>query len=408
MNEELMYLIWNSKSILGHRLQTIDGKNITILHPGKRNQFSGPDFIQARIRIDELDWHGSVEIHVKTSDWNLHKHQVDQAYENVILHVVWIHDSIIVRPDGSAIPTVTLSQYIKKPSQYLPSVKSSFLCESLATTVPHAIIQQMKKRCLEERLQVKIKHIENIWMDCEKDWEETIYRILAQSMGFHQNGETMLRLASSVPLKLLWKYRDSPLRMEALLFGQAGLIDHFPIAQWQERLKIEYEFLQHKHQLENEYMNASHWKYFKLRPQNYPNIRLYELVLLLKSNLSLLTFLLEINSLKNLRLFFESHHEEKRKAFGEQAFKSIVINAIVPILLFYASEKNELNYQLKAMQWMHELKPEGHSIEKEFLQIGLSAEDAADSQAFVQWKKNYCDKGKCSGCDIGKFVFEIA
>jgi hypothetical protein len=131
-------------------------------------------------------------------------------------------------------------------------------------------------------------------------------------------------------------------------------------------------------------------------------------VLLLKSNLSLLTFLLEINSLKNLRLFFESHHEEKRKAFGEQAFKSIVINAIVPILLFYASEKNELNYQLKAMQWMHELKPEGHSIEKEFLQIGLSAEDAADSQAFVQWKKNYCDKGKCSGCDIGKFVFEIA
>lgn len=405
MSEELLYKLWASKSILRHDLRTSQGKKISILKIGKRNLYSGPDFEDAIVQIEGIVWHGSVEVHVNSSDWILHKHHQDPAYSNVILHVVWKEDKPIEFSDGTTIPCLILSQFIINPSKYLPHFSNEFACQDFIKTVPESIKLQMKKKCLSVRLEQKSKIVENIWLASDKDWEETIYRTLAQAMGFHQNAQSMLRLASSIPLKMLWKYRETPLRMEALLFGQAGLLDEYPIKEDILAIKNEFEFLKHKHQLSEEYLQKSNWKYFKLRPPNYPNIRIYELAQLLRSNLSLLTFLLEIQDLKNLKLFFESHRKEKRVAFGDQAFKSIVINGIIPILIIYTKEKNEKIYQEKAMTWLIQLKPEGHGLEKSFHKIGLEAKNAADSQAFIQWKKNYCEKEKCSICEIGKFVF---
>lgn len=406
MSEELLYQIWKGKALLKHKLQTSQGKQIQIIQSGERNPYAGPDFKQASINIDGITWHGAVEIHVKASDWHLHKHETDPAYESVILHVVWEDDLDITFQDGQIIPCLILSRYITNPSQYLPTSTSHFACLDYIHAVTEEVKETMKRRCLEARLHQKAQAVTEIWLHCEKDWEETIYRILARSMGFQQNADAMYRLACSIPLKLLWKYRESPLRMEALLFGQAGLLDDYPSPEDIKDLKNEFAFLKSKHQLGNAYLHRSNWKYFKLRPQNFPNIRIYELMELLRSNLSLLTFLLEINDLKNLKLFFEAHHLQKRKAFGEQAFKSIVINAIVPILLVYANEKSEERYAIKAKKWLLELKPEGHMIEKKFEKIGIKARNASDSQACIYWKQNYCDKGKCSDCKIGQVVIK--
>lgn len=404
MSEELLYQIWKGKALLKHELKTSQGNHIQIIDSGERNLYSGPDFKQACIRFDGIAWYGAVEIHVKASDWYQHKHQIDPAYESVILHVVWEEDIAISLDDGQLIPCLVLSKYIAIPSQYIPTTNSDFACLNYVHTVSEEVKEAMKTKCLDARLQQKADSVTEIWLHCEKDWEETIYRVLARSMGFQQNADAMYRLACSIPLKLLWKYRESPLRMEALLFGQAGLLDEFPNIDLILDLKIEYEFLKTKHQLGNVFLHRSHWKYFKLRPQNFPNIRIFELIELLRSNLSLLTLIVEIKDLKNLKLFFESHHLQKRKAFGEQAFKSIVINAIIPILLVYAKEKSEESYAIKANNWLLELKPEGHLIEKKFEKIGLKAKNASDSQACIYWKQNYCDKGKCSICLIGNFV----
>ncbi len=405
MSEELLYQLWVGKAILTHSLHTIDDKSLLIINPGKRNHYSGPDFENAHIRIDGIDLFGSVEIHVKASEWHIHNHHSDKAYSSVILHVVWINDKTIYGIDGSKIPCLLLNQFIRNPSKYIPTTSSLFACKNLIDQVPQNIKDEMKKSCLDLRIKQKVEEVEQIWKDCKKDWEETIYRTIAKSMGFHQNAENMYRLASSIPLKLLWKYRETPFRIEALLFGQAGLLDDFPHPESIDLMKKEYVFLKHKHQLSNEYLEKSNWKYFKMRPQNYPNNRIYELVYLIKSNLSLLTLLLDIQDLANLKLFFEMHVQNKRKAFGEQAFKSLVINGIVPILFVYAKDKMDKSYELKAYSWLRKLKPEGYAIEKEFNEIGLKAETAADSQSFLFWKKNYCAKNLCSSCKIGKLVF---
>ena len=404
MSEELIYQIWKSKKILQHSFQTSENHCLEILHPGYRNPYSGPDFVEAILRMDGLEWHGSVEIHVNASDWLQHKHQENPAYENVILHVVWNEDVEILNQHNEQIPCLCLKKYIKNPAEYLHS-KNTFICQSSIADVPESVKLEMKKRALKGRLQQKFSEIYTLWEACEKDWEETIYRLFFKSMGFHQNSEAMLRLASSIPLKLLWRYRSYPNRIEALLFGQAGLLNEFPEKKLVETLKKEYAFLKHKHQLEPLFLEKSNWKFYKLRPQNYPTIRLYELSQLLKNNLSLLTFLLEIQELKNLKIFFESYTNQQRKSFGEQTFKSIVINAIVPILMVYAKEKAEKKYLSKAEKWLYELPAEGHHLEKSFQEINLFAQHAADSQAFIFWKKNYCLKEQCSSCSIGKFIF---
>lgn len=407
MNEAILYQIWKGKKILKHSFQTSEGHCIQIIHPGHKNLYSGPDFIQATIRINEVEWHGSVEIHVNASDWHLHKHSLDPAYRNVILHVVWNNDEPILDEHLRAIPCLCLKNYIKNPAAYIAKNVTDFFCKSFVGEVPAPIKEDMKVSCLKERLAIKASQVYSMWESSEKDWEETIYRLFAQAMGFQQNGEAMLRLASSIPLKLLWKYRHTPLRIEALLYGQAGLLQEFPHKKWVEKLKNEYELLKHKHQLESTYLQKSNWKFYKLRPQNYPTIRLLELGNLLRNNLSLLTFLLEIQELKNLRMFFEGYVENRKKSFGEQAFKSLVINAIVPILLVYAKVKAEIKYRKKAEQWLFELSPEGHHVEKAFLAIGIEALHAGDSQAFIHWFKQYCQKERCSSCAIGKYKMKM-
>lgn len=406
MNEALLYQIWQGKKILNHSFQTSEGHCIQIIHPGHKNAYSGPDFVQATIRINEVEWHGSVEIHVNASDWHLHKHSHDPAYRNVILHVVWHDDAVILNEHQQAIPSLCLKKYLKNPAAYLPNKSTHFLCKSFVAEVPQSIKQEMKTSCLKDRLSGKVVHVLSMWDNCEKDWEETIYRLFAQAMGFQQNGEAMLRLASSIPLKLLWKYRHTPLRVEALLYGQAGLLQEFPNKKWIDKLKNEYAFLKHKHQLEDTFLEKSNWKFYKLRPQNYPTVRLLELGNLLRNNLSLLTFLLEIQELKNLKMFFEGYVEKKRKSFGEQAFKSLVINAIIPILMVYGKVKSEAVYKQKAEKWLTELAPEGHHLEKAYLDIGIAAQHAGDSQAFIHWYKHYCKKEKCSSCAIGKYMLE--
>lgn len=402
-----MYQLWQSKSILCHSLQTSDQKSLLIINAGKRNHYSGPDFNQAHIRLNDMDWFGSVEIHVKSSDWHLHKHHVDPSYNNVILHVVWEYDACIQSTAGNEIPCLILSQFVKNPASFLPNTTDAFLCQKLIHCVPTSIINEMKANCLKKRLGEKVAETEKIWLDCNKDWEETIYRSIAKALGFQQNAEAMYRLACSIPLKLIWNYRESPLRIEAMFFGQAGLLEQFPIKEQINNLKLEYQFLKHKHLLEPTFLEHSNWKYFKLRPQNYPNIRIYELGHVLKSNVSLLTFLLDMQDIQNLKILFELHVDNKKKNFGEQAFKSLVINGIIPILLIYARDKSASSYHHKAMDWLESLKPEGHSLEKQFLHLGLTAKHAGDSQSFIYWKRNYCDKKRCSSCKIGNYVFPI-
>lgn len=405
MNEELLYKIWQGKKILELPLTTQSGESIQIINAGSRNLYSGPDFLEAKIRLGNTEWQGSVEIHVKASDWNLHKHQTDQAYLNVILHVVWENDQDIFDEIGYKIPCLCLKKFIANPNEFISNSNSSFICLPLLADVPFKYLEVMKENCLQKRLAEKTSGVQKLWESNQKNWEETLYQTLAKAMGFQQNAEPMLRLAQSIPLSLIYKYRDSNLRIQALFFGMADLIELFPEKHLIEKLQKEFNFLKIKHQLSDNFINKSQWKYFKLRPHNYPNIRIFELGNLLQNNVNLLSFFLDIQELKSLKIFFEVHPKNKSKPFGEQAFKSILLNAIIPILLLYGKHKGNMSYEKRAMDWLNQLKPEEHFIDKEFTKIGFTPKNAADSQAFIFWWKNYCQLERCIQCELGKFLF---
>lgn len=417
MNELTMAYLWKNQEFSGKSLSLTNGDNVHILHPGIENRHAGADFQQAKIRINDLLWVGAVELHVRASDWNVHGHHTDQSYENVILHVVWEHDRDISYVNEKQIPTFCLSAWVSHDPVQITS-SDELTCAAFFPSIARTTKYAMLERCLEERLLEKQAQITTLLLATNNDWEETCYQSLAKSFGFSLNAEPMLRLAQNCPLKLILRYRDRPYAVEAALFGLAGLLEEPVHDAYQWELRREYIHLKKKHGWQANYLHISDWKLLRLRPSNFPSIRLAQFAEVIRSNCSLISLLLEMQDLKTVRQLFEiptidywSTHTHFGKIssthqtrLGQGAFESICMNTLIPLLFAYSVSKSTPIYAQKARRWLSELKAENNVITRKFTDLACPLRHAGDSQAALQWHKNYCAKKRCLACSVGQEI----
>lgn len=421
VNELLISYLWKNQLFNHQNLVTSAGDKMSIIHPGIENSNAGADFQQAKIRINDLDWVGTVELHINASDWIEHAHQMDPAYENVILHVVWNDDLKIKYQNGTSIPSLCLSTQVNPETieayESIKSIRTNGLhCNSMFESAEIELKEKMLAKCLGERQDYKVDQINQLLLNTHGDWEETFYQSLAKSFGFSVNADPMFRLAQSMPLKLILRYRDRNNGIEASLFGLAGLLEENIKDEYQWQLRREFIHLKKKHDWPNTYLNHSDWKFLRMRPPNFPTVRIAQFAELIKSNCSLISLLLEIQELKTIATLFETplneywqnHYHFGKKGngshsvIGKSAFESICINTLIPMLICYSNHKNESRYKEKAIRWTGEIRAENNFVTRIFNDHGLKMKNSGDSQGCIQWYQQYCKVKKCAICEVGK------
>jgi len=421
MKESILHYVWQHKLFTAHDLCTTDGEPVDVIDVGKYNTDAGPDFFNAKIKIGDTLWAGNVEIHTNSSDWIKHNHHLDKAYDSVILHLVDAADIDVYRIDGAQIPQLRLiyPKSIEANYEKLLSEQKWIPCADKIGSVPAIFIQSWKNALLTERLEAKILSITNLLNVNNQHWEEAFYITLAHNFGFGTNSQAFETLAKSIPLSALGKHKDQLFQLEALLFGQAGLLNEEARDEYAAKLKQEYDFLRSKFALHP--LDGSQWKLLRLRPDNFPHVRIAQFAALINSSSKLFSKMVEnpnVDFLKELfaskpSTYWQSHylfaHEsaEKSKNLGNQSINSILINTVVPFLFCYAHQKNNQNLKDKALQILEQIPAEHNAIVSGWQNLGLTAESAYDSQALLQLKKQYCDDKKCLRCRIGHKVLTL-
>ncbi len=412
MNEDLLYYIWQQK-LFDHRdLQSSEGEDLTIVHPGVRNYDSGPDFTQAKVRIDRDLLAGNVEIHVNASDWKKHKHNQDKAYSNVILHVVYQNDV-----KDTTLPTLELKEKIdtKLLHNYreLMLSQSWIPCEKQLAGLDALFIKNGLHRLLVDRLEQKTQDILERHEQNKNSWEETFYQVTARNYGLKVNAQIFERLAASLPLRIIAKHKNNLLQIEALLFGQAGFLQQDFKDEYPTQLKKEYQFLQKKYDLKP--LDAHLWKFMRLRPAGFPTIRIAQFAKLLYQSSHLFSKILETEKAKQILELFESEPSEywlthykfdapsvkKKKLPGKDFLHTILINAVVPILFIYGKSKGDTAVQDKTLSLLEQLPSEENGIIKKWKTLGVTCASAYESQALLQLKNGYCSHKQCLKCYIG-------
>ncbi len=417
ISEDFLHYIWNFKLFKTNELKTVQNESIKILKSGQHNTDAGPDFFNAQIKLDKTLWVGNVEIHINSSDWVKHHHETDNAYNNVILHVVYQHDREIKNANENAIPTLELKNLIdlKLISNYEQLIlsKNWISCSNQIATVDYFVIENWMERLVFERLERKSIEIEATLIKNKNDWEETFYQVLFKYFGLKVNAEPFLLLAKNTSLKMIEKHKNS-FTVEALLFGQAGFLTENIEDDYFKRLKKEYQFLTSKFSLIP--LDKSLWKFLRLRPANFPTIRIAQLANLLGHEPRLFSKILTVNSIHELRQLFEltaskywdNHYQfgvvqsksiEKRT--GKLMIDSLIINVIVPILFVYATTTQNEELKNKALQFLEQLTSEKNTILLNFEKLGVKSKNALQSQALIELKTNYCSQKKCLTCSIG-------
>jgi hypothetical protein len=426
MNEDLLSFIWQFQYFDTTHLQTETGEDIHILRTGHRNTNAGPDFSNARVRIDGMEWIGSIEIHTFSSDWLVHQHDLDAAYESVILHVVWKNDKPIFRPNGTMLPVLSLKGLIKRSilERYaaLMQAKEKHFPDSIPCAEQFSGVGELQKfsmldRVLLERLDQKATKILELLQDNRQDWEETTYQWLGQHFGFKLNDPAFLRLTQIIPLKVLQKHRGQIIQLEALLFGAADLIPDVSDGDddYIMELRKEYHFLAKKYGLTDLQMNQHEFKFLRLRPAGFPTIRLAQFAILINNNSALFSTLITAPSINNLYELFKLkqsdywiHHFQFGKlsknavpVIGRDAVNLLIINAVVPLIVAYSRNHGQSDLMDKAVNWLSELPSENNRITREWEALGMKVKTAADSQALIGWYNHYCSAKKCLDCVVG-------
>ncbi len=421
MKESILHFVWQNKLFTAHQLTTTDGEQVEIIDVGRNNTDAGPDFFNAKVKIGDTVWAGNVEIHVNSSDWNRHNHQFDAAYDNVVLHVIHNADGEVYRTDGERIPQLKLifPQHIEENYETLLSQKQWIACAGKINQIPSVFIQSWKNALLTERLEQKMNVIEQLLTATNQHWEEAFYITLARSFGFGTNSQAFESLAKSLPLSVLGKHKDNLFQLEALLFGQASLLPADNAVSYVVELRKEYDFLRSKFSLNP--IDGSQWKLLRLRPDNFPHIRIAQFVSLIHSSSKMFSKIVEqpeIDFLKHLfvcepSIFWDNHYlfdtesPRKNKNLGIQSVNSILINTVVPFLFCFASHKNDELLKDKALQILEQMPSEQNSVVTNWQNFGLTSNSAYDSQALLQLKKQYCDEKKCLRCRIGHKVLTL-
>ncbi|MEA5458773.1 DUF2851 family protein [Arcicella sp. LKC2W] len=423
MNESFLHFLWQFQNFDKTNLQTTDREVVEVNKVGRLNFDSGADFQDARIIIDEVVWAGSVEIHIKSSDWDMHKHQFDASYQNVILHVVWEDDKPILRKDGTKIPTITLCERADKNllQKYhaMMQSKAEMPCQNQFMEVDDIKKLSMLDKVLMKRLQDKSLIVNQFLQENKQDWEETTYQILAKNFGFKLNAEPFLSLSKNLPLKILQKHRDNLGQIEALIFGVAGFLqnDNNEIEwdDYRKNLRKEFQFLASKYQLHDKVLGQHEWKYLRLRPANFPTVRLAQFAKFIHQNANLFSVLIHLDKVKSLakilkvkqsdywieHYVFGKKSEGKVPTLGNSSVENVVINTVVPLLVAYANQKDNRDYLEKAIGLLEEIAAEENNITKHWQSMGLKIKTAFDSQASIEWYNHFCLTKKCLECNVG-------
>ncbi|MDR1886652.1 MAG: DUF2851 family protein [Prevotellaceae bacterium] len=421
MNEDFLQFIWNFRLYDAANLRTSEGEDVEIISAGSRNRDSGPDFYNAKIRIGGVIWAGTVEIHKKSSEWNLHGHQNDHAYDNVILHVVEKNDAVIRRSNGEIIPCleITYSDSFRKRYLELAESKQHIPCADYVSGVDSFKIRFWLNRIATERLERKTAETGALMDSTLNDLEEVFHCVLFKYFGFKTNALPFEMLARSLPAKLLRKYSHSLPSVEALLFGQAGLLDFEPEDEYSAGLKSEYRFLKDKHNLVG--MDGSIWKYAKLRPVNFPTIRIAQMAAILNRYQSLWDTVVSLKDIKDIYGIFDVTASEywdnhyvfgkistkvSSKKLGRNAVDNLIINVVSPMIFMYAGYGGNEILKERAIYFLESLKAESNSVIDEWIECGVKPANALESQALLHLQSEYCIRGKCLKCTIGKEVIQ--
>lgn len=419
MTEEFLYYIWQFRLWKGE-LKSSAGEILHVEKPGLRNENAGPDFLNAQIRIGNVLWNGNVEIHVKTSDWYFHDHQDDENYKNLILHVVFNHDMDDLPHDC---PLLTLKDHIPKELlenyRNLNTSRQFIPCEDLFAQADEFTVSTFLETLFIQRLQEKVKHLENRLDLLNGDWEGLLFERIAWVFGLKVNAEAFELLAKSFPFRTLQQVIRKNENTEALLFGQAGFLDD-PKDLYQAQLKHEYEFLKHKYALRP--VQNHLFKFLRLRPPNFPTVRIAQLAALYRSQDQLFTAFMKIKTKKGFKdkfssisasFYWDTHYNFKTeskssvKKITEERIDLLLLNAIVPVKYLYLQKHgNEDIESILAM--VRSVKPEKNAVIENFGNIGAKITNAMESQAYLELKKTLCDHKKCLHCRIGNKIIQHA
>ena len=416
--ERMLQYIWKHRLFSEADFVTTEGKPVFVIDTGIPNTDAGPDFFNAKIRIGDTVWVGNVEIHQRSSDWFLHHHQKDKQYDSVVLHVVRQYDVDVFRTNHEPILQAVLQvpERIERNIEWLLSRDTPVSCAERLVSVPSLHLSGWMSALLTERLERKTDDIFVRLKNNLKDWNEMFYITLMRNFGFGVNGDAFELLAGSLPYKYIMKHRNNPAQIEALFFGQAGLLDDDADRQADPYfllLRREYDFLRKKYRLQQ--VDSYLFKKLRVRPVNFPHVRIAQIAAMWINHDLLFSKVLEAENIKTLRALFNVAPSEywlthyrfdrvsnaRKKSLGKYASDIILINTAIPTLFAYGKYTNRPEYCDRALRLLEEITPERNSIVALFRRYGVSVNHAGDSQALIQLRREYCDKKKCLYCRIG-------
>lgn len=412
-----MQYVWQHRLWVSQSMFTVDGRRVQVLDPGRLNTDAGPDFFNAKVKIDGEMWVGNVEIHVRASDWFRHHHDKDEAYDSVILHVVEKDDMAVRRSSGEVIPQLCMpcsAQFSEQYNRLVGSAASELPCAREIASLPSIYLTDMISTLGYERLYSKVERIEGLLGRLGGDWSEVCYVLLARSLGFGINSDAFERLALSMPLKVLLKHSDSLTAIEAMLFGQSGLLDDAPgDDSYVSTLKTEYDFFANKFGLRRG--QPLGWKMARMRPQNFPHRRIAVLAAMIEGGFDYASKMMtaktvdEVTGLFNVtltgqwarRCSFGSEGGGSPRGLSDSSITILVINAVIPMIYAYGQLRNDAGACARAVEMLQSMKPERNSIVELFTRAGMPCKDAFTSQALIQLRRCYCETRKCLYCRVG-------
>ena len=417
MKEDFIHYLWKYQLFDISNLTTTQNESISILKLGAHNLNSGPDFLYAKIDIDNQLWFGNVEIHLKSSDWYLHQHETDKNYDAVILHVVWEYDTDVFIKDNTPIATLELKNIVSKNVlnnyQKLSSKNTQWIpCEKELHTIDSFLLNNWLERLYIERLEDKSKSIALLLKASKNDWEAVLFQLLAKNFGLKVNGDSFLKLAKSIPFSIIRKERNDLTKLSALLFGQAGFLSDNVESSYHTELRNEFKYLQRKYQLTP--LSKHEFQFFRMRPSNFPTVRIAQLIALYHQHQNLFSTVINIETIENLYMLFtievsefwnshftfEKTSKRTKKKFTNLFLDLIFINTIIPLQFTYQKTTNSIDEE-RLFGKMKGLKPEKNSIILKFSELKIEAKNAFESQALLELKNNYCASKRCLECAIG-------
>jgi len=417
MNERLLQFIWQFQYYNKQQLQTDEGESLLINNPGLFNRNQGPDFLNGAIKIGTTTWVGNIELHVKASDWNRHQHTSDPNYRNVILHVVWENDLSIQQSSTltlkNRVPKVLLEKY-----QELMQGSLKQACKGFLPALSQIGWMSWKERLAAERLERKSKKVLELLDQSKQHWEEVLWWMLAANFGIKVNCDAFETMSRSISVNILAKHKNQIHQLEALLLGQANLLNGDYEEEYPKLLQKEFLFLKKKYALQS---NTVLPHFLRMRPANFPTVRLAQLAMLVNQSNHLFSKIKELKSVKDVKELlnvtandywhyhynFDEQTDYKPKHLGSQMADNIIINTIAPVLFAYGMFTKQEPYKEKSLHWLQQLSAEQNAITKLWSAAEVSNRSAFDSQSLIELTNNYCNHQRCLDCAVGNKVLQM-